>query len=600
MNQCSDTGSRVPTMILVIVGYLSFLLLGLISSQSQAAAPPASGQEIAVVGATQGDAKVQRAGEAQFKKIPINSPLFLMDFLETGRNSKLWWKGTNGGSWLPFPEVTHGSLGEHTLFGFAGFQRTGSAVTFVGQVNTGIVRFIKKLHPTDPPSAFIIVTPTARIEVIPTDRAADSMVETVKESRTTVTVLWGKVKVRNISEQFKEERILTSCQEVDVEKDKEPGEIRWVSTDTMKNLLKRTTIPNTLPTDVPSCERVRTEVIERPGRVHVPPAGAIVVPLPIPIPVPVPGGKTDGCPCPPGSYMDPATNQCACCPQGRLYSADKCGCACPCPPNYQYDPRGQGCVPCRDGATYDPITCRCACPCPQGQFLLPGRGCVPECPEGYSPSTDTSTGVPHQCPVCVQDPVVKSEKPPCGEERPCGLCETCTQGNCVRKTCSETLVLNLLNCECQPLIPRYPTDCQGNGDCSACQQCREGKCVSVITCTANARLNLRTCQCEPVEVSVLSLTGSGAGPTGCQSDGNCPSGEMCKNGKCVKRPPPRERESSTIQEDPFAGMNGIGRTQGSRTLIPGIGIGVGGGGGGGGGGGAGGARTPVRTPLRVK
>jgi hypothetical protein len=46
-------------------------------------------QVIARVEAVQGDTKVQRAGEAQFKKIGVKAPLYVMDFLATGKNSKL-------------------------------------------------------------------------------------------------------------------------------------------------------------------------------------------------------------------------------------------------------------------------------------------------------------------------------------------------------------------------------------------------------------------------------------------------------------------------------------------------------------------------------
>jgi hypothetical protein len=49
---------------------------------------------LARVQAVQGDTKVQRAGEAKFKKISAKSPLYLMDFVTTGSNSKLWWQGT--------------------------------------------------------------------------------------------------------------------------------------------------------------------------------------------------------------------------------------------------------------------------------------------------------------------------------------------------------------------------------------------------------------------------------------------------------------------------------------------------------------------------
>lgn len=533
--------------------------------------------EIAVVGATQNDTKVQRAGEAQFKKIGRGDPLFLMDFVSTGRNAKLWWKGSTAGAvWLPFPSVTHGSLGEHTVFGFAEFQSIGPAFDFVGQLNTGIIRSIKNLPPTEPQSTSVTITPTARIEVIPTDRAADYVVETQKESRTTVTVLWGKVRVRNISNQFQEERVLTSCQEVDVEKDQEPGQIRWVSTDTMNNLIKRTTIPKTLPTDVPMCERLRTEVIQNPGKVFVPPPGLAVVP--VPVPVPVPPGKTDKCPCPPGSYMNPETHECSCCPPGKLYRAETCSCECPCPPGHQYDPRSQRCAPCREGASYDRENCRCACPCPQGQVLLPGTGCVPQCPEGYTPTYDTSAALPHRCPVCVQQPVPKSQiTPPCSEDKPCGLCERCVEGKCVRKTCPEGFVLNRLNCECQPLISQNPTDCHGDGDCPACQKCQDGRCKAVVTCSERERLNLQTCKCEPLRVQ--SLTGTGVTPTGCKSNEDCGPGEVCRNGKCVKRPQRREPQKETFQEDSTDVTPDFGTTDRPRTFRPGFQIDIGGSGG---------------------
>ena len=342
---------------------------------------------VARVGAVQGDTKVQRGGEAKFKKIGVKSPLYLMDFLATGKNSKLWWQGTFNAyspsdKWKPGPDVTHGSLGADSVFGFKQFERAGASYRFVGYVQKGSVRFIKTLPNTNPPSTFTLGTHTAWIEVLPSDRAADFIVESKNESLTTVTVLWGKVRVRNVSPEIKESRILTSCQEVDVERDQEPGEIKWVSTDTMKELVKRTTIPKTLPEDVPSCERLKTEVILDLAEVYLPPPGVALFPVIVPVPVPVPGDKTECCP--PGKTYDRRTGQCACpCPEGER------------PPitvngtngssvNGPIGPIGPGpCGSCRRGATFNPETCACECPCPEG-FLLPGQGCVGQCPEGYS------------------------------------------------------------------------------------------------------------------------------------------------------------------------------------------------------------------------
>ena len=304
-----------------------------------------------------------------------------MDFVATGKNSKLWWQGTFNAyspsdKWKPGPDVTHGSLGADSVFGFKQFTRAGASYRFVGYVQKGTVRFIKTLPNTNPPSTFVIGTHTAWIEVLPSDRAADFIVQSKNESITTVTVLWGKVRVRNTSPEIKESRILTSCQEVDVERDQEPGEIKWVSTDTMKELVKRTTIPKTLPEDVPSCERLKTEVILDVTAVYLPPPGVALYPAVVPVPVPAGSGGQEEC-CPPGQIYDPRTGECRCpCPEGQL------------PPVV---PRGGNgltvvgqCGSCRQGATFNPQTCSCECPCPQG-FLLPGQGCVPQCPAGIQP-----------------------------------------------------------------------------------------------------------------------------------------------------------------------------------------------------------------------
>ncbi len=567
-------------------------------SFSWAAGPAAKGMaqspytnEIARVGGIQGGAKIQRAGEAQFKKLDANAPLYLSDFLSTERNSKIWWKGSWTSSsatraWTPYPEATHGSLGENTVFGFSGFQTLSQTTHFIGQLDKGIARFISKLPPTEPPSTFAVATPTAWIEVLLTDRAADFVVQTIEKSRSTVTVIWGQVSVRNISAEFKERRVLTSCQEVDIEKDKEPGEIKWVSTDTMKNLLNRTTIPNTLPTDVPSCERLKTEVIQKPGAVYIPPPGAMIVPIPVPLP------PTTGCPCPPGAYLNPTTNQCECCPRGKLYRSSSCDCGCPCPPGQELDPSYGRCVPCRSGATYDSKGCGCSCPCPDGQILLPGTGCVPTCPEGFTATYDTSEGLPRRCSVCVRqtspgNPQIST----CDGDSDCYRCETCIQGACVPKTCPRGQVLDFSDCACVPLTGRPPIDCQKDTDCAACRKCRDGKCLPAITCPARQRLNLGTCHCEPVDDGSQTPTTTGLD---CKSNSDCGSGELCRRGKCVKRTPQRRHEIPK-NETPSTGQNFETEPSGSSTFYrrpinPGSGIEIG----------IGGGRRQEPTPGRIR
>jgi hypothetical protein len=480
---------------------------------------------VARVGAVQGDTKVQRAGEAKFKKIAVKAPLYVMDFLATGKNSKLWWHGTFNAfspseKWKPGPDVTEGSLAADSVFGFKQFTRAGASYRFVGYVQKGTVRFIKTLPNTNPPSTFTIGTHTAWIEVLYSDRAADFIVESKNESLTTVTVLWGKVRVRNISPQTKESRVLTSCQEVDVERDQEPGDIKWVSTDTMKELVKRTTIPRTLPDDVPSCERLKTEVILEVTDVFLPPPGVALFPV-VPVPVRVPPGKKDCCP--PGQMYDPRTGKCRCpCPEGEL------------PPVTVLDNNGSfldqalaPCGSCRNGATFNPETCSCECPCPQG-FLLPGRGCVPQCPEGYSETYDASSSPPYRCRYCVQTEVGTEPLPPplrqCQDDAQCDHCEGCIDGTCVPRVCKTGFYLDRGTCQCLPIADGKMSCTDTEGSCPQCQRCVNGTCQRVILCQEGYRLNQDTCQCEPVDGRV---------PRGCQSQADCSSCTSCIEGRCL-------------------------------------------------------------------
>jgi hypothetical protein len=489
-------------------------------------------QVIARVEAVQGDTKVQRAGEAQFKKIAVKAPLYVMDFLATGKNSKLWWHGTFNAfspseKWKPGPDVTEGSLAADSVFGFKQFERAGASYRFVGYVKKGTVRFIKTLPNTNPPSTFTLGTHTAWIEVLQSDRAADFIVESKNESLTTVTVLWGKVRVKNISPEIKESRVLTSCQEVDVERDQEPGEIKWVSTDTMKELVKRTTIPKTLPEDVPSCERLKTEVILDLTEVYLPPPGVALFPV---VPVPVPGDKPECCP--PGQMYDPRTGQCGCpCPEGER----------PPPPPAtngstvnSVGPIGPGpCGSCRRGATFNQQTCACECPCPQG-FLLPGQGCVAQCPEGYSQAWDSSNSPPYGCKYCVQCPpgIVCDQIPPfvqCQNGDSCDRCEECSNGICVPRVCKAGFYLHRDTCRCENAGNGVVIVPCGDKPCPQCQKCENDVCVRKIICPGEQRLNPYTCQCEPVEGTTV--------PTGplpeCQSDEQCPRCQPCREGQCA-------------------------------------------------------------------
>ena len=165
-----------------------------------------------------------RPGAADFEPINQNEPVFVSDFILTDPadpNSKIWWRSKT-------PVRMDASLGVDSLLGLVAFSMEQTHSTFFGQVPKGTIRFRKKLPETTPPSSFVIATETALVQVVPTKRTADFVVESFEDS-TTVTVLWGKVLVTSVSEQFTEAAILESCQRVVVERDQNPSEIQVVS-----------------------------------------------------------------------------------------------------------------------------------------------------------------------------------------------------------------------------------------------------------------------------------------------------------------------------------------------------------------------------------
>ena len=262
----------------------------------------------------------------------------------------------------------------------------------------------------------------------------------------------------------------------------------------MKELVKKNHDSKTLPEDIPSCERLKSEVILDQTEVYLPPPGVALFPV-VPVPVPVPPGKKECCA--PGQMYDPRTGKCRCpCPEGEL------------PPVAVLDNNGSAvdglarpCGSCRNGATFNPETCSCECPCPQG-FLLPGQGCVPQCPEGYSETYDASSSPPYRCRYCVQTGVGNEPLPPplkqCQTGDQCDHCDDCVLGTCVPRVCKTGFYLDHVSCQCLSVKNGEPIACSDNAQCPSCQACVRGKCIPrIISCPDQQRLNLETCQCEP-------------------------------------------------------------------------------------------------------
>ncbi len=210
------------------------------------ALPCKSGAEtIGHVGAVEGNASLRRANENDFKKIVGNEILKLSDMMQTDTGSKLY---------LKFSESSHASMGEDSEMYIFDSGIDQQATFFGSDVSAGSIRFIKKLRETKPPSSYTVTTPTAMINVDPSEKPADFVVTVHGPKRTTVTVIRGQIRVKNLSENLTLERLVDSCKSVFVEEGKEPSRPVGVSGSKLRELIAITTIHNTLNEEVPECE----------------------------------------------------------------------------------------------------------------------------------------------------------------------------------------------------------------------------------------------------------------------------------------------------------------------------------------------------------
>ena len=279
-----------PLGVLLTVIFIGCLGLATMSGAQDTG--PVLGQVMRI----QGAAVVQRAGDTEFQALVEGTPIFLQDLIGTdpGPDTRLCWKGTR--------EVQADALmGTSSVLQFMGFQRERGSSQFAGLVGQGIVRFIKRLPRTTPPSSFAIFTPTALIAVIPTDEAADFFVEDLDANRTQITVNFGALMVKNVNEQIPQQQIVRSCQTVVVERDREPSGVMGVTADTLRELIRRTTIPGCVPDRVPSCTRMATpplgpwypDYLPEPGLII--PYGPEFIPGGGFIPIPPPPPTTTDC-----------------------------------------------------------------------------------------------------------------------------------------------------------------------------------------------------------------------------------------------------------------------------------------------------------------
>jgi hypothetical protein len=144
------------------------------------------------------------------------------------------------------------SLGSYSAIRIAGLDRQGSPPAFSCAVDRGIVRFAEKSPRINDVCSRVVLTPTALIEVLASQSSADFTVQIQQNPtpRTMVAVIRGKIKVRRLPEDLCQEQVLESAEALTVSKETEPFAVRKVSRETIRRLIRLTTIPGTSPDEV--------------------------------------------------------------------------------------------------------------------------------------------------------------------------------------------------------------------------------------------------------------------------------------------------------------------------------------------------------------
>jgi hypothetical protein len=200
--------------------------------------------EVGRVESIEGVNLVRSSDAKEFKRLERSDQVSLNDTIKTEKSSKVW---------IKLKDLSDHSLGEFSELYVYDFDVQDKSTFYAADISGGIVRFRKRLGKTDPPSSYTISTPTAMIQVLPEERPADFVVNVYSRKKTSVTVIWGKVSVKNLKDDLPGERIVESCRKVDIEEDQAPTRPVGVSSKTLSQLISRTTIKGTLPEEVPQC-----------------------------------------------------------------------------------------------------------------------------------------------------------------------------------------------------------------------------------------------------------------------------------------------------------------------------------------------------------
>jgi hypothetical protein len=208
-------------------------------SPSRAEAAAAAG---AVVGAIEGEAEVSGDSGQEIEKLASGSAINPGDAVFTEEKSKLLLRWDSG---------LMGSLGAFSSILLLPEDVGGPATNI--QMTDGIFRLSVDPRGGSRPTPYSVTTAVASIQPESSDQPVDFIVESYDPSSTVITVVAGRVKVRNLTVSPAQEQIISSCQNVYIEEGKGKPEPLSVSPEDLKRLADASTIGGTIAANLDAC-----------------------------------------------------------------------------------------------------------------------------------------------------------------------------------------------------------------------------------------------------------------------------------------------------------------------------------------------------------
>ncbi len=120
-------------------------------------------------------------------------------------------------------------------------------------VSEGVVRFVGPGGAATEAISDMVATAVALIQPPPDGGPVDFIVQVFNEKKTAVTVLSGKVVVRNATVGDIEGKVVEACLTIDIEENRKLSEPFRAPPDAIKDLIQQTTIAGTLPSEFAPC-----------------------------------------------------------------------------------------------------------------------------------------------------------------------------------------------------------------------------------------------------------------------------------------------------------------------------------------------------------